>query len=316
MSIPRRLSAALCAPLLAVALASLPACKSQEPEPAPKPLVVVSVLPQAFAVERIGSGLVRIEVMIPPGASPAVYEPTIEKLGAIERASAYVKVGHPAFPFEAAWLDRLLRGRNDLTVVDTTGDAVTDDHDPHVWLAPVQMRAMARSIHAALVDILPLEHKQTLDENLEIFLAEIDTVETFCRRTLEPARGNRFFVFHPAWGYFASAYGLEQVAIESHGKEPDAHSLSRLIAEARESAVKVIFVQPQMNHAGADLVAEEIGARVERLDPLAYEWSDNLKAAARLLADGSVPSPASAGEPPEAANNMPTADPLTAPPAP
>ncbi len=30
----------------------------------------------------------------------------------------------------------------------------------------------------------------------------------------------KFIVFHPAWGYFAEAYGLEQVPVEIEGKEP------------------------------------------------------------------------------------------------
>ncbi|TFH21306.1 MAG: hypothetical protein E4H03_10850 [Myxococcales bacterium] len=252
-----------------------------------RPLVVVSVLPQAFIVDRVARGLVSTEVMIPPGASPATYEPTIDKLAAIDRAALYVKVGHPDFPFERAWLDRLVEGRAGLEIVDASAGVPERDGDPHVWLSPAIMRRIARNVHAALVEILPGE-RGILGENLEILLAEIGSVEETCGETLAPVRGRRFFVFHPAWGYFADAYGLVQVAIEEHGKEPDVHHLADIVDDARAAGVRMIFAQPQMSEASARLVAEEIGAQVVLIDPLAYEWADNLERVSRSIADGAV----------------------------
>ena len=252
-----------------------------------KPLVVVSVLPQAFIVERVARGRVGIEVMIPPGASPAAYEPTIDKLAAMDRAALYVKVGHPDFPFERAWLDRLAEGRDGLEIVDSSAGVPERDGDPHVWLSPAIMRHIARNVHAALLEILPGE-RGVLGENLEILLAEIGSVQKTCGETLAPVQGRRFFVFHPAWGYFAEAYGLEQVAIEEHGKEPDVRHLADIVENARAAGVRTIFAQPQMSAASATLVAEEIGARVVLIDPLAYEWADNLERVARSIAEGAV----------------------------
>ena len=58
------------------------------------PVVVVSVLPQAYFVERIAGDLVEVAVMIPPGASPATFEPTMNQMRTVSGASVYVKVGH------------------------------------------------------------------------------------------------------------------------------------------------------------------------------------------------------------------------------
>ncbi len=89
--------------------------------------------------------------------------------------------------------------------------------------------------------------------------------------------GLQFMVFHPAWGYFASAYGLKQVPIEIEGKNPKPAQLKELIEHARESGVRVVFAQPQFSTKSAELVAREIGGQVAFADPLAEDWIANLR---------------------------------------
>ena len=84
-------------------------------------------------------------------------------------------------------------------------------------------------------------------------------------------------VFHPSWGYFAHAYGLEQIPIEIEGKNPKPAQLKELIEHAREKDIKVIFVQPQFSARNAELVAREIGGQVAFADPLAEDWMANLR---------------------------------------
>ena len=84
-------------------------------------------------------------------------------------------------------------------------------------------------------------------------------------------------VFHPAWGYFDDAYGLQQVPIEIEGKDPKPAQLKSLIQHARESDIKVIFVQPQFSTKSASVVAREIGGQVVLVDPLAENWMANMR---------------------------------------
>jgi zinc transport system substrate-binding protein len=255
------------------------------PTAEPAPLVAVSVLPQAWFVAQLAGDRVRVAVMIPPGASPATHEPAIADVRAIEEAALYARVGH--LPFETAWLARLLSERTDLPIVSAPG-AEDPAIDPHVWLAPRNARAMARSLHGALSKLLPAD-REALDANLAALLGEIDAVDAHCRRRLAPKRGGRFWVFHPAWGHFAEAYGIVQVAIQREGKEPDARALAELIRQAKAARVPVVFVQPHFDTAAARVIASEIGARVEVLDPLAYSWGQNLRHAADALAAAVVP---------------------------
>lgn len=255
---------------------------SRESTDDPRPLVAVSVLPQKYVVDRIAGDAVRVLVMIPPGASPTTHEPTLTELRGLSEAALYVRVGHPNFPFERAWLDRMLTERPDLPVVDGSAGLDVQSGDPHVWVAPRQMERMAIAIEAAVAGILP-EQRAVLATNLSRLRAEIDALDAELRVRLAARPSRVFFVFHPAWGYFADAYGLEQVAIERDHKEPDARRLAEVVSRARSENARVVFVQPQIDAAAARTVANEIGARVVVADPLAYDWAANLREVARLL---------------------------------
>jgi zinc transport system substrate-binding protein len=97
------------------------------------------------------------------------------------------------------------------------------------------------------------------------------------KKTFAGQKGLQFMVFHPAWGYFAHAYGLKQVPIEIEGKDPKPAQLQKLIQHARENGIKVVFVQPQFSTESAELVAREIGGQVAFANPLAENWMANLR---------------------------------------
>jgi len=92
-------------------------------------------------------------------------------------------------------------------------------------------------------------------------------------------------VFHPAWGYFAKEYHLEQMAIEVHGKEPKANELRKMIEKAREHKVKAILTQPEFSQKGAKLIAQELGIKVIGITPLNPRWSENLIKLAHTIAN-------------------------------
>jgi zinc transport system substrate-binding protein len=91
-------------------------------------------------------------------------------------------------------------------------------------------------------------------------------------------QGYQFMVFHPSWGYFAHTYGLKQVAVEIEGKDAKPAQLKELIEHAMANDIKIIFVQPQFSSKSAKLVAREIGGQVAVADPLAQDWSGNIRA--------------------------------------
>lgn len=268
--------------MLVVALVS--ACG---PPPKPtRPMVLVSVPPQAWFVDALAGDLVDVVVLVPPGASPASHEPGIDTMRALTVASLWFKVGHPSFPFEAAWLDRLLSENDSLAVVSAAPDPLPRGaDDPHLWLSPEMATGAARRLAAALALVLP-EQASTLNTRAEALVARIEEVDRRIADQLAPHAGRTFFVFHPAWGWFADHVGLQQVAIEHDHKLPSVNHLAESIDRARAASCRVVFVQPQFSDAAARQVAQAIGAEIVTIDPLAADWDDNLLRAASALAEG------------------------------
>jgi len=154
-----------------------------------------------------------------------------------------------------------------------------DEHaglDPHIWLSPPLVKIQARTILAALQEADPA-NKSSYQTNFEEFIERIDQLDAELKNSFADKKGMQFMVFHPSWGYFAHAYGLEQMPIEVEGKDPKPAQLKELIEHARENGIKVIFVQPQFSAQSAEVVAREIDGQVIFADPLAEDWAANLR---------------------------------------
>ncbi|BBO92469.1 metal ABC transporter solute-binding protein, Zn/Mn family [Desulfosarcina ovata] len=147
--------------------------------------------------------------------------------------------------------------------------------DPHIWLSPPLVKIQARTIMAALQAMDPA-HGSVYEANYRRFEATIDKLDTQLKQTFAGRQGFQFMVFHPAWGYFAHAYGLRQVPVEIEGKAPKPEQLQHLIEHARKSRINVIFVQPQFSTKSAEQIARAIHGQVVPADPLAEDWAANL----------------------------------------
>ena len=247
-----------------------------------KRIVFVSILPQADFVRQLGGDRVEVSVMMPPGANEHNYEPDTGQLKALSQADLYVKVGH--LPFEEAWMERFISTNRDMLVVDSSQSIEMIEHNPHIWLSPRLVKIQANTISAALVQLDP-ENQDYYLQQKQIFLKELDKLDQEITTTLSGVKGKSFLVYHPAWGYFARDYGLQEVAIEEHGKEPGAREMSRIIDYAKKNQIKTIFDSSQHSTHSADAIAAELGARVVLLDPLPANYMDNMRKVAKTMAE-------------------------------
>ena len=92
-----------------------------------------------------------------------------------------------------------------------------------------------------------------------------------------------FLIYHPTLTYFAQDYGLTQIAIETDGKEPSPAQLVRLIRLCKEKQVRTIFVQQEFDRRNAELIAKETGTHLVDINPLSYEWKEEMLKIARTL---------------------------------
>lgn len=265
--------------------------------------VFVSVAPLKYFVERVGGEHVSVQVMVQPGHSPATYEPTPRQMAALSKADVYVRIG---VPFEAFWMSKLEEINPALQIIDCRDgissmpipDKTVDlgnageidrahDHaagDPHVWLDPSLVKIISRNIRDRLMRIDD-SNSAAFEQNTEQFGKELDKLDREIRQLTANIKNPKFLVFHPAWGYFARAYGLEQIAVEHEGKEPGPSTLARLIETIKRLNISTVFVQRQFSTQVAATLAEQIDGKVVILDPLAEDYFANLRAAAAAISN-------------------------------
>ncbi|MBE0558490.1 MAG: zinc ABC transporter substrate-binding protein, partial [Proteobacteria bacterium] len=117
--------------------------------------ISVSILPQAYFVERVAGMRARVQVMIPKGASPETYEPTPQQLVALSDSQLYVKVGSPGFPFEEKYLKTALGQNRRIRVVSMSEGMAYREEDLHIWTSPAAVRIAAQNIERALTAFDP-----------------------------------------------------------------------------------------------------------------------------------------------------------------
>ena len=259
---------------LALALAFAAVSCGSEKEETGKVGVVVTILPLADFVENVGGEKVDVTVMVPPGASPHGSELTKSQLVAVSKAEVFVKVGS-GVEFELTRMDKLIDQNREMLVVDCSKGVTIMGNDPHIWLSPLNAKIMVENICSGLIEVDP-ENESYYIQNRDEYLRQLDELHEEIRENLEGVESRVFMVFHPAWGYFARAYGLEQIAIEIEGKEPSAKDIANLIDEALERSIKLVFASPQSNQQSARTIADEIGGIVVSIDPLAKDYITNM----------------------------------------
>jgi zinc transport system substrate-binding protein len=246
--------------------------------------VVVSILPQEEFVEAVGGSHVNVTVMVPPGQDPHTYAPKPSQMRDLERASLYFKLGS-GIEFELVWMDRFTELNKNMLVVDGSESLHLMDKDPHTWLSPRNVEAMVQDVEHGLEKIDPA-NASYYEENARIYLQKLDKLDQNITASLAPLTKRELLVLHPAWGYFARDYGLNQTSIEYDGKEPTTQYFARVIDFAKENGIKVIFAEPQFSTRTAEEIAHEVGGTVVLVDDLAEDYLNNMQLVADKISEG------------------------------
>jgi zinc transport system substrate-binding protein len=272
-----------------------------DPEETGKIGVVVTLPPQKEMIEAIGGDMVKVTVMVPAGENPHSYAPTPSQMVDLARAELYLKVGS-GVEFELTYLDEIASQNENLAIVDCSLDIVlidAEDHhhgkgdsddshlgkDPHYWLSPANAKTMVRNICDGLVSLDPA-NRDLYETNRDAYLERLDQLDAEIRGILHDLENREILVYHPAWAYFAEAYGLVELPVEEEGKQPGPADVAGVVDQAREHGIKVIFVSPQFDQTSAKTIAQEIGGRVLTLNPLPEDYVENLRDVALKVGEG------------------------------
>ncbi|RZB33417.1 MAG: zinc transport system substrate-binding protein [Desulfobacteraceae bacterium Eth-SRB1] len=245
-------------------------------------IVIVTIVPQQEFVEKVGGDKVRITVMIPPGASPHTYEPTPGMMKEVTKAEMYAKVGS-GVEFENNWMEKIISNNRNMNIVDCSEGITKMGNDPHIWNSPVNAKIMVENICNGLVKIDP-DNADYYTQNKDNYLKELDTLNEYIHHKLDGFSNRVFMTYHPSFGYFAEEYNLTQLAVEHGGKEPTPHVIQDSIDESTRYNLKYVFVAPEFAAEPCKTIARAIGGETASMDPLARNYTSNMKQIADSLA--------------------------------
>ena len=259
--------------VLMVTAGTLFSCSSAKNDNANK--ITVSIEPLRYLTEQIVGDRFEVVTMVPKGSSPETYEPTARQMADLSESILYIKVGE--LGFERTWMPRLTSNAPHITVVNSS-EGITSHigDDPHSWMSARNAIIMAHNIYEA-VKRIDVKDSVFFRQRLDSLCNVIHATDKYIRQTTAQAHCKSFIIYHPALTYFASDYGLEQLALEEHGREPSAAELEQIISTARAKGVKTIFVQREFANRNVDIITNTIGARKVEINPLGYDWNKEMR---------------------------------------
>lgn len=264
------------------------ACGGDEEDPGR--LRVVATTTQIGALTRELAGPeVRLDVLLEAGADAHDFEPSPQDAVTIRNADLVFMNGIGL----DEWMEDIIEGADgaEHVVVVTDGvevfegaghdedeEEADDEHegddehgheegDPHVWHDPANVKVMVRNIVAALMKADP-DHADQYRANGEAYEARLDQVDAEIRSLIDgiPETNRKLVTNHDAFGYFLRAYGLEFVGAvipsTGSGSQPSARDLADLSDLIRESGVKAIFAEAEVDPAIAEQLARDTGVTI------------------------------------------------------
>jgi len=141
--------------------------------------------------------------------------------------------------------------------------------DPHIWLNPQNAMAMTRAIAEALIRSDPA-HGARYRANAARVVSELTALDDQIAKILAPVRARPYLVFHDAYHYFETRYGLNAAGAVT--VSPDRPVAARRLAALREAVVQgkavCLFREPQFSPKLIDTLDADTKTRVGVLDPL------------------------------------------------
>lgn len=260
--------------------------------------VAAALYPLEEVVSRVGGTAVDVLALTPPGEDPHDRDLTAKQLDALADADIVIFLGEG---FQPA-VEKAVASLRDVTKVDlldsvTLLDAVDDhaddqagadhdhgSHDPHIWLDPANMVAMARSVARAITTAEP-SIAPTVESNLAAYVADLDDLGADIDSSLARCRSRALVTAHDAFGYLAHRAALDTFAINglNPNEEPSAKDLEELEDVIRGRSVSVVFYETLLPGDIARTIARSVGVTTDLLDPIENISADDRRAGASYI---------------------------------
>ncbi len=252
--------------------------------------VLASFYPLQYVVQQVGGDLVAVSSLTPPGAEPHDLELSPRQVREVGDADVVVYLSgfqaavddavasrEPAHLVDAADVPAIAahmgaevaaEGTSDGTVEDGTAHA-HDAEDPHFWLDPTLLAALAPSVADALSAADP-DHATEYAAGADALSAGLGALDEEITSGLAQCERRVIVTAHAAFGYLAERYDLTQVGLS--GLDPEAEPSPSRLREIRtvveEYGVTTIFTEALVSPKVAETLAGDLGISTAVLDPV------------------------------------------------
>jgi zinc/manganese transport system substrate-binding protein len=217
-------------------------------------------------VKNVGGERVRVTTLVGPDGDVHVYTPAPADAKKVADAKLLVINGLGL----EGWLPRLLQasGSKAPIIVATRNIAPLkqgSDADPHAWQSVANAKVYVTNIRDALGAADPAD-AETFRANTEGYLTQLDALDREVREAIGkiPESRRKVISTHDAFGYFASAYGIEFVAPlgVSTESEASARDIAGIITQIKTAKIPAVFLENISDPRLIRQIAAETGARV------------------------------------------------------
>jgi zinc transport system substrate-binding protein len=256
--------------------------------------VVASFYPFYEIAKEIGGNNSVVSSVIPFGTEPHDWEISPQQIPEITEADMIIYNG---IGFDA-WLGQEEQFRNSL-LVDVSKDlelkgnkqeqqqqqesknsehneeTVYDEHnssyDPHIWLDPILVKNISKTISNALIKLDP-NNTDSYKQNTNNFIQKLDALDSLIKKSLSNCELKDFIAFHQAFQYFADRYGLTQHTLhESLLPESEIipQQIIKIIQLAKNLNIDTIYSEELTDPRLSQTLASEIpNGKVLLLSPI------------------------------------------------
>lgn len=276
----------------------------------PAPQVVVSIKPIHALVAGVMQGVGEPQLLVRGGGSPHGYVLRPSEARMLASADLVIWVGPALENFLQKPLATLARDARQLELVAVLADQLLplrqgggwdphtnghDEHgdhhasidgccDPHLWLSPLLAKQVVAQISLSLSSVDP-EHGKIYQRNALELQQRLDRLHEQLAVKLAPVKELPYIVFHDAYRYFESAYGLQAVGSVTLDPErrPGARRIGEIRAKISALGARCVFTEPQFEPRLVAAIIEGTSARTGHLDPLGADLPEGLESYFLLL---------------------------------
>lgn len=240
--------------------------------------VVTSTGIFADMAAHVGGDAVDVTALIPAGADPHAWDPSIREMRALAEADIFIYNGLGLEP----WVERTLKavapqhlttivlseglptlGEAQFAVAD--GDRDTRGGDPHMWLDIRNGIAYAQRMAKAFIDAAP-DAEQSIRRQTKRYVAQLEALDEWFQQQVDgiPPERRVLVTDHDAYVYMAERYGLKRAGFVSANpdREPSPREMARLVDAIRSAGAPTLFAEPHVGTHFIDELARETGVRI------------------------------------------------------